>query len=205
MKFRFLLFRQNPSTSGFTLIELLIAVSLTTIATALAGFGMVAIMQANQRSESEIARRTQLNRSLEFIADEIRMAKVVNVPTSANVPTPTCGTATGVLDLTMPNNSRVVYYVNNIGTCAKGLWSQPATIRRVSNGVDTLLVDAIAPATTPPTCNSATSTGSNGFYACIDSASKQLVTLYLYGKLSDAYGDSNATYEVSSKAFARSQ
>lgn len=190
--------------AGFTIIELLVAIVITTMMVSLAGFGLVAMMQVNQKAASETARRTNLNRSLDFIADEIRMAKAVNQPASSAVPTPSCGTATGVLDLTMPDSSHVVYYLNDVSSCSS-LWAGPAAIHRVSGGNDTLLVDAIAPIVTVPTCSNATMTGSGGFYACIDTTTNHLATLYLNGKLTDAYGNTIDSYLVSSKAVARSQ
>lgn len=66
----------NPSSSsGFTLIELLAAISLTTIVVGAAGFGVVTIMNANAESETKTQRRVELNRALDFIAEDIRRAK----------------------------------------------------------------------------------------------------------------------------------
>lgn len=168
----------------------------------MAGFGLVNTMQANQKSDSEIASRTNLNRSLDFIADEIRMAKSIGVPGSSSVPTPTCGTATGVLDLTMPNNSHIIYYAHNMSACSSNIWSTPAAIRRVAAGSDTLLVDAVVAPSAAPGCTG-TSAGGDGFYACIDSSSRT-ATLALYGKLTDPYGKTIGTYPVSSQVSARS-
>jgi prepilin-type N-terminal cleavage/methylation domain-containing protein len=67
--------------AGFTLIELLIAIALTTIIVAGIGIGLVAIIQANERTEDETASRTNLNRALDFISDDIRTAS--NVSSSA--------------------------------------------------------------------------------------------------------------------------
>lgn len=188
--------------SGFTLIELLIAATLTSIVLTLAGQGVVAMMQAENRIGSEITRRTNLNRSLEFIADEIRMAKSVSTPASGAVPTPTCGTATGVLSLTMPDNSSILYYVHNMSACSSSVWIKPAVIRRVANGSDTVLVDALTTPTTLPVCTTSR-TGGSGFYACIESNSRS-AQLFLYGLLTNSSGNSSGTYLSTSRITARS-
>jgi prepilin-type N-terminal cleavage/methylation domain-containing protein len=74
---------QNLS-AGFTLIELLVAMSLTVFVVGLGGFGLVAIMKNNSKAETRIQRRAELNRALDFIADEVRMAS--RVSDTATVP-----------------------------------------------------------------------------------------------------------------------
>lgn len=71
------LFGIQKTSAGFTLIELLVAMSLTTIVVSVAGFGLVTIMGANNKGEAETQRRVNLNRALDFIADEVRMASSV--------------------------------------------------------------------------------------------------------------------------------
>ena len=66
------------SSAGFTLVELLVAVAITGIVTTAAGFGLVAILQSDNKAEAQTERRGELNRALSFIADEIRMARRVN-------------------------------------------------------------------------------------------------------------------------------
>lgn len=73
-------------TAGFTLIELLVAMSLTVIIVSITGFGLVAMMTKNSKAEAETLRRAELNRALDFIADEVRMAN--NVNDSSPVPLP---------------------------------------------------------------------------------------------------------------------
>ena len=72
---------------GFTLIELLVAMSLTGIVTTISGFGLVAIMTSNSKADTRIQRRAELNRAIDFIADEVRMASIV----SDTTPEPTWG------------------------------------------------------------------------------------------------------------------
>ncbi len=52
--------------------------SLTLIVTSISGFGLVALMTNNSKSETRTQRRTEINRALDFISDEVRMASRVN-------------------------------------------------------------------------------------------------------------------------------
>lgn len=72
---------------GFTLIELLVAMSISMILISVSGFGLVAIMKGNSKADTRIQRRAELNRALDFIADEVRMASIV----SDTTPAPTWG------------------------------------------------------------------------------------------------------------------
>ncbi|GAB4384945.1 MAG: hypothetical protein Kow00121_49180 [Elainellaceae cyanobacterium] len=206
-------FSQSGLSSGFTLTELLVAVAISGIGLTIAGAGIVTIMQSQQKASVEVSQRTNLNRALDFMAEEVRMANAVKVPVVSSVPTVTCGTATGVLELTIPNPGlpadQVVYYLQTLNGCSSNPWLGPAVIRRKyvsSNSTlssDTVLTDALMAPTTPPSCTSGmTFAGSNGFYACI--SNDRTADLYLYGRLTDAYGNTNGTYPVSSQVSARS-
>ncbi|MDX2211839.1 MAG: prepilin-type N-terminal cleavage/methylation domain-containing protein [Oculatellaceae cyanobacterium bins.114] len=198
----------SSKTAGFTLLELLLAMTLTSIMLALTASGIVSMMRADQKTESEIARRITLNQSMDFMADEIRMAKRIAVPANGSIPTPSCGTATGVLTLTMPDNSLISYYVNNINACSNTVWLKPVVINRrvvASNNTvtsDTVLVDALIAPATQPTC-AAQLSGANGFYACIDTNNRS-ATLYLYGRVVDALGNTSEIYPVVSQTSTRS-
>ena len=69
-------------SAGFTLIELLVAMSLTLIVTSLSGFGLVAMMTSNSKAEAKTQRRTEINRALDFISDEVRMSRKINTNTN---------------------------------------------------------------------------------------------------------------------------
>lgn len=71
------LFGIQKTSNGFTLIELLVAMSITMIVVSLSGFGLVTIMSANNKGEADTQRRTNLNRALDFISDEVRTASIV--------------------------------------------------------------------------------------------------------------------------------
>jgi prepilin-type N-terminal cleavage/methylation domain-containing protein len=67
---------------GFTLLEVLIALAITGIVISLAGSGLYALMNANQRSQIETVDRLELEQALVFMADEIKMSQqiMVNMP-----------------------------------------------------------------------------------------------------------------------------
>ncbi len=73
----------QKKNAGFTLIELLVAMAITTIVVSIAGFGLVTITSANTKAETETQRRVDLNRALDFISNEVRIATQVNDRISA--------------------------------------------------------------------------------------------------------------------------
>lgn len=200
---------QENSNLGFTLVELLVAVFITGIALTIAGVAVVSMMQAQRKAAVEITQSTNLNRALDFITDEVRMANAISTPTSSELPTASCGTIIGVLKLTIPDKNPVAYYVHNRSGCANSIWVGPATIHRreyisgsTTNTVDQILVDAVTAPANAPSCSPSIA-GGNGFYACIRNNNRS-ADLYLYGKLTDPVGNSRGTLLVSSQASVRS-
>ncbi|NJK30645.1 MAG: prepilin-type N-terminal cleavage/methylation domain-containing protein, partial [Acaryochloris sp. SU_5_25] len=61
------LFRSNTTIKGFTLPELLVAAAISLGVVALGGFGLVSILTSSQAANAQNERRTELNRSLDFI------------------------------------------------------------------------------------------------------------------------------------------
>lgn len=153
MKTRLQLLKDRHCSKGFTLIELLLAMSITSIVLSLAGAGLLAIMEANEKSERENERRVNLNRAMDFIADEVRMANSVQQATAASGQTPFSTSGTGVLLLNIPSdttNPNKVYFIRPSSTT----WISPNTINRaegtytnpissITANTDRVLVDAI--------------------------------------------------------------
>lgn len=216
------------SSTGFTLVELLVAVAITGIVITAAGFGLVAILQANRKAEAQTERRIELNRALDYISSDIRSASKVQNASSYNIssPSPACANSTPVVDLTIPGASgKVVYYINDVNGCSNDQtdWLKPGVIKRVTDVKGTTiagnlgneLIDAVAVPSSPPSCPSGSGTlvGSKGFYTCISSDNRS-ITLYLFGTLKDSQttnpGCSIDTsipvpyYCVTTKVFARS-
>jgi prepilin-type N-terminal cleavage/methylation domain-containing protein len=70
--------------SGFTLIELLVALVITGIVISLAGGGLYALMNANQRSQLETTDRLELEQAVAFMTDEIKMSQQVMINISSS-------------------------------------------------------------------------------------------------------------------------
>ena len=75
--------KYHQSPQGFTLFELLVALAITGIVITLTGSGLYALMNANQASQIETTDRLELERSRDFITDEIKMSQQVmtDIPT----------------------------------------------------------------------------------------------------------------------------
>lgn len=134
--------RACKSSAGFTLVELLVAVAITGIVITVAGFGLVAILQADNKAEAQTERRGELNRALGFIADEIRMARRVNTTgdttttasaaVSASNPALSLGNAdTLVLYLEIPITGNIPTTCPSGGPNAGSPPPQPSTYDRV--------------------------------------------------------------------------
>jgi prepilin-type N-terminal cleavage/methylation domain-containing protein len=68
-------FRRNQ---GFTLIELLVASLLTSVVILIAWNGVISAMTMSQLAEVRSVRQSELNKALDFITNEIRMARSIN-------------------------------------------------------------------------------------------------------------------------------
>lgn len=217
--------RNQRKSSGFTLVELMVAMLITSLVISATGFGLVTITNRDKREKAETERRVELNRALDFIADEVRQAKPIAKNASADLSTIASNFSssgkTPVLTLQIPGVSqRVIYYIASSSSPwlgpnvvyrwgpnfnADGTYSNPTT---PANWTYEPLADLIVNTTPSPTPSCDTnwtlnpSSGSTGFYACVD-PSGRIADIHLRGKLTDAYGNSRDPLEVSSKVFAR--
>ncbi|MBW4641192.1 MAG: prepilin-type N-terminal cleavage/methylation domain-containing protein [Gloeocapsa sp. UFS-A4-WI-NPMV-4B04] len=188
----------QKSSAGFTLIELLVAMALTTIVIGITGSGLVAITGKNQKAEAETIRRTELNRALDFISDDIRQSNLASNSTPLGWTDPLC--YSGILYLSKPTGTpggtQIAYYTRS-KTCGGNtvFWRGPQIIYRsnTTNNAGSVLVDSIAV---------------GGFTA--PATNSQLVTLSLQGQTclpptTDNTCASPQTFTVSAKAFARAK
>jgi prepilin-type N-terminal cleavage/methylation domain-containing protein len=63
---------------GFTLIELLVATLITSVVILVAWSGLISAMSMSQAAEAKSARQSELNKALDFMTNEIRMARSIN-------------------------------------------------------------------------------------------------------------------------------
>lgn len=75
--------KKNLQSSGLTLTKLLAAIAITGVVVTGAGIGLNTILEGNVEEEEETLRRQETNRALNFIADEVKMAKAVSEDESA--------------------------------------------------------------------------------------------------------------------------
>jgi type II secretory pathway pseudopilin PulG len=119
--------RPQRHLTGFTLVELLVAASITAFVVGSAMLTLTDLLQINQQAESETLRRQDLNRSLDFMSDEIRRASSIytnaaQAETDVKASLPSFSLPAGakaVLSLRIPippaNNQTaiVIYYIQN--------------------------------------------------------------------------------------------
>jgi len=125
----------NHSSDGFTLIELLVAMAISIVVIGVAGLGLVTIMGANRKAEAESLRRKDLNRALDFIADEIRMASRVNSTTNVTTTASSAITAANAALSFNPSlgsiGTTVLYLEIPIPPDSSVTCALPATVDRV--------------------------------------------------------------------------
>lgn len=118
-------------SDGFTLVELMVAMLITSLVISATGFGLVTITNRDKREKAETQRRVELNRALDFIADEVRQAKPIAKDASADLSTVASNFSssgkTPVLTLQIPGVSqRVIYYLGS----SSSPWLGPNVIYR---------------------------------------------------------------------------
>lgn len=131
-KFIKILINQKNS-SGFTLVELMVAMLITSFVISATGFGLVTITNRDKREKAETERRVELNRALDFIADEVRQAKPIATDADADLDKVAPGfnpsDKTPVLTLQIPDvKQRVIYYIAS--PPSDSVWLGPKVIYR---------------------------------------------------------------------------
>ncbi|NCS08204.1 MAG: hypothetical protein GPJ07_17340 [Microcystis aeruginosa G13-07] len=122
---------------GFTITEVLLAGLMMLIAVSVAGIGLIDLLRSNYRANADSEIRNNLNRTLEFVSDEVRRARIIansqaaiittKVPDWEKIPG-----AQAVLAFQIPNPdnpgeilpNQIVYYTRNPEKPEpeKGLW-----------------------------------------------------------------------------------
>ena len=186
---------QHKSTAGFTLVELLISSFIGVLVIGAAGYGLMNLLRNSRSSTAQIQKRTEFNRAMEFISDEMRRADTIDVnPTTAfnaAVTSPPAN-AQPVLALNIPGvinpavpgaDSPIIYFVSSPSGDDSSVWNGPRVIYRFGppSGIDgdftgntwtvEPLVDGISEDTVTTDCDSgwtaSPSSGAKGFYACV--------------------------------------
>lgn len=184
--------QRQLNQKGFTLPELLVAATISLGVVSLGGFGLISILSSSQVANAQNERRTELNRSLEFISAEVREANTIEKDASvATLPSDFTLPAGGenVLMLYPENSSStpIIYY---IASPTGNTWKGPKVVYRwgpqfnddgtyqnfatPASWTAEPLIDAIEDTNTAPTCPGAdwTANGTIGFGACVNALGK---------------------------------
>lgn len=216
----------RKSTKGFTLTEILLAVSLSAFVLIGIGTALVVTLNADKKAEAKTIQRTQLNRALDYMTEDIKTARVISVDNNGTPSVSTDDklklnyftdiTPTANLDA---NSSKIVEYKLDTSSSP---WLGPKVLQRREKvgagawGNWQVVVDGITEnsLTALPNCTGAdqSSLNNGGFQACITKAQASSevdiykVDLALSGELTDNNGtNSNSeVLDVTSRIFARS-
>ncbi len=63
--------------AGFTITEVLLASSMMVIVISVAGIGVINLLRSDYRANADSEIQNNLNRTLEFVSDEVRRAKII--------------------------------------------------------------------------------------------------------------------------------
>ena len=141
------LFHKRNKNSGFTLIELLISSFIGVVVIGAAGFGVMTLLKNSKTNTAQSQKRTEFNRAMEFISDEMRQADHIDVDPTAEfdkvfggaspILTPPAN-AQPVLAINIPGVSRpgvtgdspILYFVSEPSGGDAGVWNGPRVIYR---------------------------------------------------------------------------
>jgi type II secretory pathway pseudopilin PulG len=143
----------NSTAYGFTLTEILVAAGITSVILVGVGTGMVSMITANKRAETNSEQRMELNRAQDFITDEARSAQEMWQTAPTWWPTTTwnlSGTgATGKLYLQVPLQNVLGITSNRIQLPHHGFQNEDAVIfTGTASGTGLILSTPTAPAPT---------------------------------------------------------
>lgn len=215
------IFKKRPGSlnmSGFTLPELLVAATISLGIISLGGFGLVSILTSSQVANAQNERRTELNRSLEFVSAEVRQAEKVEatstLPSEFTLPT---GATLALKLFPVGSTTPVIYYVASPSP-SDNTWRGPNVVYRwgpqiqddgsylndsaPGDWTSEPLIDLIEETGALPTCPSDWSgNGTAGFFACVNDTGS-IVQLYQQGQVVKSLG-LNETYQTNSTAVTR--
>jgi len=116
---------QPVRQAGFSVTEVLLASLMMLIAISVAGIGVTNLLRSNYRANAGTEIQNNLNRTLEFVSDEVRRAKIIADSEAAITSTqvPTGARAVLAFQISDPNNpgqaplsEQIVYYTQNSQT-----------------------------------------------------------------------------------------
>ncbi|MDB9428187.1 type II secretion system protein [Microcystis aeruginosa CS-555/01A07] len=190
--------------AGFTITEVLLASSMMLIAISVAGIGVTNLLRSNYRANAGTEIQNNLNRTLEFVSDDVKRARII-VETEANIVTTTVPQARAAgarpvlaFQIPDPNNpgqllpDQIVYYTQNsqTGDSLTGLvlWrygpnldenGNYITPEDIDSWIPSPVTDRLAAAANNPNCPTGftriPADTVDGFYACIRAGGNQVI------------------------------
>ena len=181
--------------AGFTITEVLLAGLMMLIAVLVAGIGLINLLRSNYRANADSEIRNNLNRTLEFVSDEVRRAKIIaksqaeiitdKVPGWKDIPgAPQAVLAFQIPDPRNPNNllvQQIVYYTRNPENSLTGprvLWRYGPNLNangnyEIVNYIHSPVTDMLGAAAVNRNCPAnfnripANTDDVGGFFACV--------------------------------------
>ncbi|GCA95554.1 PulJ/GspJ family protein [Microcystis aeruginosa] len=217
--------------AGFTITEVLLAGLMMLIAVLVAGIGLINLLRSNYRANADSEIRNNLNRTLEFVSDEVRRARIIanseTAITSTEVPTVAkAGKAVLAFQIPDPNNpsqaplnEQIVYYTTGPESSLTGsrvLWRfgpnlddkgnyiTPADVATWQHSPVTDMLAATAKDSNCPTDFNlivAPSSTVDGFFACVHRDGNQVI-LNANAQVKMTTNE-KVEYSVSTRVFSR--
>lgn len=125
----------KPQQSGITLTELMIAAFITIGSVSIGGWAIANMITSSKTSGSQNERRVELNRSLDFMASEIRQSTQINSDTAPSEFSPASSevdttTVKAVLRLRVDGLTKPVIYYTATPASSNTAWRGPQVIYR---------------------------------------------------------------------------
>ena len=190
--------------AGFTITEVLLAGLMMLIAVLVAGNGLINLLRSNYRANADSEIRNSLNRTLEFVSDEVRRARIIANSETKITSTKVPKGAKAVLAFQIPDpnnpsqaplNEQIVYYTQNSQTedsltglvlwrygpnlDANGNYTTPANVEVTWQ--HSPVTDMLAETVNDPSCPTdfnlivAPSSTVDGFFACVHEDGNQVI------------------------------
>ena len=213
--------------AGFTITEVLLASSMMVIVISVAGIGVINLLRSDYRANADSEIQNNLNRTLEFVSDEVRRARIIadseTAITSTQVPTG----ARAVLAFQIPDpnnpgqaplNEQIVYYTKgpeNSLTGPRVLWRYGPDLDangnyNINSWQHSPVTDRLAAAASNPNCPTGFTRipalgNVDDFYACVRNGGRQVI-LNANAEVNLTTGDTDkdkVNYSVSTRVSPR--
>ncbi|MCZ8126029.1 MAG: type II secretion system protein [Microcystis sp. LE19-114.1B] len=217
----------RPLQAGFTITEVLLASLMMVIVISVAGIGVTNLLRSNYRANAGTEIQNNLNRTLEFVSDEVRRARIIadseTAITSTQVPTG----ARAVLAFQIPDpnnpgqaplNEQIVYYTKgpeNSLTGPRVLWRYGPDLDangnyNINSWQHSPVTDRLAAAASNPNCPTGFTRipalgNVDDFYACVRNGGRQVI-LNANAEVNLTTGDTDkdkVNYSVSTRVSPR--